>query len=597
MLGLPGLLLLGIGAQWLAWRLKLPSILLLLLAGFVVGPFTGNALLDPDELLGEELHHIVSLAVAVILFEGGLTLHLRELRGSGWAVTSLILIGPVITMSVVTVLARWTLGFEWESSMLLGAILVVTGPTVIGPLLRHVRPSGVVGKVVRWEGIVTDPIGAIVAVLVFQAFLHGEAERGLATRGLARAIGAGGGFGLVGGLVTVFLLKRRLVPDFLHAPVTMALAVLAYVGANNVQGEAGLLAVTLMGMLLANQSRVVVDHILEFKENLRVILIGLLFILLAARLPMKEFQEIDLRSVTFLALLIFVSRPLTVFLSTIGTGLTWREKVFVSWMAPRGIVAAAVASLFALDLDPARFPLAAARLVPVVFLVIIGTVLVYGLTAAPLARRLGLAKQLTQGVLFVGAHAWARELARALVVSDIDVILADTNHKNVQTARIEGLNAHYGNVLTEDFEHDVPIESLGFMVAVTHSDEVNALACIKFGSLLGRNHVFQLTTDQAQSGSDALPAHMRGAALFSGEADYFYIERRLREGAIVKRTRLSEEFGYQDFRALYEQPEAPVLPLFLIDAQGRLTICSPQEKLDPQPGDLLIALVDPGEEE
>lgn len=591
MLGLAGILLLGVGAQWLAWRLRIPSILLLLLAGFAIGPATGQRLLDPDALLGEALQPFVSLAVAVVLFEGGLSLRVRELRGAGRAVLGLVLLGPVITLALVTLCAHSVLGFQWGPALLVGAILVVTGPTVIGPLLRHVRPVGSVGRIVRWEGIVTDPIGAILAVLVFQAFLHeAEPARGIALVGLSKAIVAGGACGAVGGLGVVQMLRRRWIPDFLHAPVTLAVALACFVAADHVQHESGLLAVTLMGMWLANQRRVVVEHIVEFKENLRVLLVSMLFILLAARVPASEFERVDLRSVGFVLLVIFAVRPAMVFLATPMSGLGWRERLFLSWMAPRGIVAAAVASVFALEMDAERFP-EAARLVPVIFLVILMTVAVYGLTAAPVARWLGLSRGVSQGVLFVGAHAWARQLALALQGADVEVLLVDTNYGEVQAARIAGLPAHYGSVVAEDLMHVSAMDGIGQLLALTHNDHVNALACLQFGPSLGRDRVFQLAGEDGGASDPSLPAHLRGRPLFDTELGYWDLEARFRAGATVKRTRLSEEFTLADFHAAHDREGAPAVPLFRVGRDGVVEPFLAEEEVRTEEGDALVALV------
>ncbi len=592
MIEIAGILLLGIGAQWLAWRLRIPSILLLLLIGFTVGPFTRQALLDPEAMFGETLRPIVALSVAVILFDGGLSLRFRELKGTGWAVTSLIVIGPVLTFAAVTTIAHWPLGFGWRPAALLGAILVVTGPTVIGPLLRSVRPAGAVGRIVHWEGIVTDPIGAIVAVLVFQAFLHGDPNHDIALVGLGKAMLAGGGMGAMGGFVVAFLLKKKLVPDFLHAPVTLAIALFAFVVSDEIQHESGLLAVTLMGVLLANQRKVAIEHIVEFGENVRVILVSTLFIVLAARLPLEVFTQIDLRSIAFVVLLILVVRPVVVFLATIGAGLKLNERVFIAWMAPRGIVAAAVAVAFAEELDAELFP-EATQLVPVVFLVIIATVLVYGLTAGPLARRLGLSRGAPQGVLFFGAHAWARAMAKSLAGAGLDVLLVDTNYREVQAARIDGLRAHYGNILAHEFELRVPLDGIGHLVSQTHNDEVNALACIQFTSTFGRGQVHQLVPDDDEPGGEELPSHLRGHALYGSQVHYWTLESRFRGGAVVKRTQLSEEFGYEQFLEEYATPDAPVIPLFIIDSDKKLEVLNVDEPVKPGPGDTIVALVDP----
>jgi len=278
--------------------MRMPSILFLLVFGFLAGPVTG--LLDPDALLGELLLPIVSISVAIILFEGGLTLRLEELREIGGVVLALVTLGAIVTWSLAAAAAHFVLGLEVQVAVLLGAVLVVTGPTVIGPLLRHVRPTGRVADILKWEGIVIDPIGALLAVLVFEALLVG-----------------------------------------------------AFVLSNHLQAESGLFAVTLMGLVLDNQKHVAVKHILDFKENLSVLIISALFILLSDRLEPSHFSHFGMESVLFLAILIFVARPTSVLTSTLRSDLDWRERLFLSWMAPRGIVAAAVASVFALKLSAA----------------------------------------------------------------------------------------------------------------------------------------------------------------------------------------------------------------------------------------------------
>lgn len=598
MSGLASILFLGIGAQWLAWRLGFPSILLLLVVGFVAGPLTGA--LDPDQLLGDALLPFVSLSVAAILLEGGLSLRLRDLRGVGGAVRNLIVIGASITFVLAALAAKLTLDVQNGTALLIGGVLVVTGPTVIVPLLRHVRPSGSVGSVVRWEGIVTDPFGAILAVLVFQVMsLHGGGGGSAAAEtaeGLARAFLFGGAFGLAGAAAYVGLQRADLLPDFLESSCALTLGLGSFVAANHFQHESGLLAVTLMGILLANQRWVTIEHILDFKENLRTLLISSLFILLAARLPLEQFTAFDLRTALFVALLILVVRPLSVFLSTLGTQLSWREKVFVAWMAPRGIVAAAVASVFALELREIGHP-DAHRIVPVIFAVIVITVTVYGLTAGPLARRLGLARSNPQGVLILGAHEWARELALALRALDVSVLLVDRNYHDVNRARIAGLDAYYGNILSEEFELRAPLHEMGFLLCLTPNDEVNALACLHFAPQFGRANQFQLSPERIEKRSDdSIPAHLRGRVLFGEELDFWELQARFRKGAVVKRTRLSEEFPFEAFRATYEKDEHPVVPLFLVSEDGRLSVISAGAEVDPEPGDTLVALVRPEEE-
>ncbi|MCH6551717.1 MAG: cation:proton antiporter, partial [Planctomycetes bacterium] len=379
LLALAAVIVLGVGAQWLAWRLRIASILLLLLVGFFAGPVSGELLgspiVDPDALLGDLLLPFVSLAVALILYEGGLTLRFAELGKDAGVVWRLVTLGAGLT-GVLCGLAAWAvLGLSPPLAVLLGAVLVVTGPTVIVPLLNQIRPGGRVGAILRWEGIVIDPVGAMLAVLVFEVIVLGDPQgaAGHVVEGLLRTLAVGGGFGIAAGLGLAVILRYFWVPGNLENAVSLMFVVGVYTVAHAVQPESGLLAAVVMGVTLANQRLVDVRHIVEFKENLRVLLISSLFILLAARLEINDLLDIGWGGLLFVVILIVI-RPLAVGLSTLGCGLSWKELAFISVMAPRGIVAAAVASVFALRLAEQGHE-EASLLVPLTFLTIIGTVL------------------------------------------------------------------------------------------------------------------------------------------------------------------------------------------------------------------------------
>ncbi|HEX8199719.1 MAG TPA: cation:proton antiporter, partial [Isosphaeraceae bacterium] len=427
---LASIVVLGVGAQWLAWRLKLPAILLLLLAGFLAGPALEWAgyrrLVDPDRLLGDLLLPVVSLSVAVILFEGGLSLNLAELVHSGGVIRNLVTLGAAVTWGVATVAARVVLGLTWPLATLLGAILVVTGPTVIGPLLRHVKPTGRTGPILRWEGIVIDPIGAMLAVLVFEAIPQPKLPSVLAVllAGSLKTVLIGGGIGLAGALAVVLFLRRYWIPDFLQNPVTLMTVVAAFTASNALRPESGLFAVTAMGIILANQGHVTVKPIAEFKESLTILLVSALFIVLASRLTIGQIASVGPRSVLFTLVLMLVARPAAVAVSTIGSGLSWGERAFLAAMAPRGIVAASVAAVFALRLRASGVE-GADRLVPATFAVIVGTVGVYGLAATRVARRLGLSPS-HPGFLIAGANPVARAIGEALRAEGLPLLLVDT---------------------------------------------------------------------------------------------------------------------------------------------------------------------------
>ncbi len=596
LVGLTAVVALGVAAQWLAWRVRLPSILLLLIVGFSAGALTG--FLDPDALLGDLVAPIVSLSVAIILFEGGMSLDVAELREIGKVVRNLATTGALVTWGGSTALAYWLLDFDFPLSLLFGALLIVTGPTVIGPLLRHIRPNARVGSAVKWEGIVNDPIGAILAVLVFEAIMAGEPDSGVsvAILGVLKAAGTGVFFGMLGAGVLVLLLRRHWIPDFLQNPASLAVVLTVFTVSNLVQAESGLLTVTVMGSALASQRLVTVRHIVEFKENLRVLLISMLFILLAARVELSAFQDTTGASIVFLLCLIVVVRPVSILAATLRTSLNWRERTFLCFMAPRGIVAAAVSSIFAFELTerPGGYP-GAERLIPITFLVIVATVGFYGLTAAPAARRLGVASPNPQGLLLAGAAPWVRSLARLLKERKVTVLLVDTNWANVIAARQNGVQAYYGNILLEHVMEELNLNGIGSFLAMTPNDEVNALAALHFGELFGRSGVYQLAPSGTGTGArkSAIPKHLRGRALFREGLSHSQIAERFNAGSEIKATGLTDEFDYNDFRALYGET---AIPLLTVNVAGDVQVFTAERPPTPRPGQTLISLVDPKKE-
>lgn len=510
LLGLASILILGVGAQWLAWRLRLPSILLLLLSGFLFGPVTG--LIDPDALFGQLLFPIVSICVAIILFEGGLSLKLSELPQAGQVIFRLISLGTLITWPIIALAAHYVLGLDWALSVLLGAILVVTGPTVVGPLLRQIQPKGQTGTVLKWEGILIDPVGAVLAVLVFEAILAGKFEQatGFIVWGIFQTLLIGIVLSLVASAVMILSFKKHWVPDHLQNGLSLFWVIGSFALSNWLHPESGLLTVTLMGIMVANQKWIAFKHIVEFKENLRTLLIGTLFILLASRLELDTLLTLGWAGVVFLAVVILVARPLSVWVSTLGSGFNWREQLFLSWLAPRGIVAASVASLFAFELSEHGYA-GAEQLVSATFLVIVGTVALYGLTAGPLARALGLAEENPQGILFVGAHAFARRCATLLQEHGFRTILIDTNEYNIRASQQANLTAYCGNAVSEVVLEHLELSGIGRLVAMTSNDEVNSLAALHFPEVFSRTEVYQLPFRHDHE--EELPAHLRGQFL------------------------------------------------------------------------------------
>lgn len=586
---LAGILAAGVGAQWLAWRLHLPSILLLLIAGFILGPVT--EFVDPDELLGDLLLPLVSVAVAVILFEGGLSLRVRDLLDIGGVVPRLVTIGAAITGFLGALGAHVIIGLDEGVAILAGAILIVTGPTVIVPMLEQIRPIGRVSTILRWEGIVIDPIGATLAVLVFEGVVVGDlgGASSLAIEGIARTLGAGILIGGGAGFALALLLGRYWIPDSLQNAVTLTFVVGVTTVCDAFQDESGLLAAVVMGVVLANQQLASVRHIIYFKENIRVLLLAGLFIVLAARLSFDDIEAVGFGGLAFIALMIIVVRPLSVFASTAGSTLSWQERLFLSGVAPRGVVAASVASIFAIGLAEEGIG-DANELVPVVFGTVVGTVAVYGVLSPLLARRLGLARPNPQGIVIVGAHGWAREIARVLADNDVSVLLVDSNRPNVTAARLAGLNATSANILGEETVHELDLSEKGRILAMTPNDEVNTLAVQHFIEHFGRAEVYQLAPKgDAESERRSVPREQRGRVLFDTALTYGRLEEAFRAGATVKATQLSEQFTLESLAAQHGH----VVPLFLVSPNGTVSVFATDKRPPGRPGQVVISLTMP----
>ncbi len=588
----------GIAAQWLAWRMRVPAILLLLGFGFAT-----NLWIDPTRIIDDTLlFPVVSLSVAIILFDGGLSLKIRDLRTTSSSLVRLVTIGCLITWILATFAARLIFS-SWELAALAGAIYTVTGPTVIGPLIRHVRPNPTVSSIAQWEGIVIDPIGALLAVLVSVVVSSSTVTQ--AAFDVVYSLFATAGIAGVLGFATAFLLiqsfRRHLVPDYLQSSVLLAAVLLNYTVSNLIQSESGLATVTVLGIILANQRSVSISHLVEFKENLGVLLISVLFILLASRYRFMDLLSLGWQGGLFLALLIFLIRPLSVMISTYGTALRRNERIFLSFLAPRGIVAAAVSSVFALefshlsDVNPAidaSIVSEAEKLVPLTFLVIVGTVSFYGVTAAPLARYLGISEQNPQGILFAGADKFVRSIASVLQKEQVRTLLVDTNYSNIAAARMLGLPTANASVLAEYARDQLDLAGLGRFIAMTPNDQVNSLAALEFNEVFERAELYQLPPNVSGKQREALSLESKRARyVFQGGTTHQQLSDLMENrGFVVKSSRISAEFTYNQYREQYG-PDAVLL--FAISEKRRLRVYTDENTQLPQPGEIVIALVPP----
>ena len=579
---------LALACQVMAWWLKLPAILFLLLIGILAGPVTGW--IDPQALLGDLLFPFISLSVAIILFEGSLTLKFEEIRGLERVVQRLITVGLLTTWIVTSLAARWLANFSWEIAFLFGAVTVVTGPTVIVPMLRTVRPTAHIANILRWEGIVIDPIGALLAVLVFEFILAGQggAALGHAVVVFGEIIAGGFTLGAVGGQALGIVLRRHLLPEYLHNLATLALLAGIFALSNLLVEESGLLAVTVMGVWLANMKDVNIEDILDFKESLSLLLISILFILLAARVEFSQIQQLGWAAAGVFVVIQFVARPLKVAIATLGSSLRWRERALLSWIAPRGIVAAAISALFALRLQDQGYP-QAALMVPLTFLVIIGTVVLQSATARPLARWLGVAEPEARGFLMIGANPVARHIAEALHEQGVDVILTDSYWDNIRAARMAGLRTFYGNAVSEYADRHLDLVGIGSLLALSPQDDVNALASLRYRPEFGANAVYSLvpSTGKGEGGKHVTAVRRFGRLLFADGITFTKLSSLISQGAEIRSTTLSEDFDYDAF---LEERGAKTIQLFAITPKGDVKPFTTTTELKPGSGWKVIAL-------
>jgi len=585
-----GLLTVGFLAQWVAWRVRLPAILFLLLAGIVAGPVLGA--LDPDKVLGELLFPLVSLAVALILFEGSLTLRFHELPGIGRAVRGLVSYGAVASLLLLAWAAHVIAGLAWPIALLFGALACVTGPTVISPMLRTLRPNARIANTLRWEGIVIDPLGALFAVLIYEAIVSRQEGHTIgifvATIGCGAVVGAGAAW-----LMAVFL-RRQLIPEYLQNYAVLAAVLLAFSLSNTLTHESGLLAVTIMGIALGNIRGVHIDDILDFKESLTTVLVSMLFILLAARLQWPLPDGMLGAGLALFVVAQLLVRPVVVLISSLGSHLSWRERALIGWVAPRGIVAASVSALFALRLDALGVP-GAEALVPLVFTLIIGTVVLQSATARPLALWLKVAEPEPRGVLVFGSDLVARAIGKTLADAGFRVVLADDDWDGIRLARMDGLSTFFGNPTSAHAERHLDLTGIGRLLALSTHRERNSLACLHYRQEFGRQRVYRLRNLTPQESTDraALTGSLLAPPLFDEEMTHGRFAQMLEDGWRIKTTRLSTSFDWPSFIAQYGRD---TVLMFCVEERGNLRVASTKRELEPKPGWTVIALVPPAVE-
>ena len=489
------LVALGIIAQWFAWRFRIPSILLLSVFGILVGPVLGW--INPVEDFGKAMDVLIKLAVSIIMFEGGLSLKFKDLKLAGSGVRRLVFLGLPISWILGTICAYYIIDLSFPVATMLGAILVVTGPTVIGPMLRQTKLNNRVSSLIRWEGILNDPVGVLLAIFLFEYFTLAHQGQNIVLAIFLAIISS-----LVLGILSAYLIKytfnNGLIPDFLKVPVMLGMVILVYTTSNLIQQESGLLAVTVFGSILANIGLDIIQEVKRFKEDITVFLISAVFIILTASLDVSHLKIINTDIILFFIAILFVVRPAAVGLSTIGTNLSLQERILAGWIAPRGVVAASFAGLFAPRMIEQGFH-GAEFIVPIVFSIVLITISVHSLSLRPLARKLKLSKEENNDVIIVGAHTWTMELAKVLKRENIHVTLVDSSQRNLISARKRNINTFCGDVISDYYEESP--ESLNFaatkyLLAATDNDAHNTLICSTFVKSQDVDYPLHLSTHE-----------------------------------------------------------------------------------------------------
>lgn len=603
MLELAGIIILGIIAQWLAWRTRVPAILPLILIGLIVGPLStlwsedGNKWLEPiyqgDEtgngiFPGQILFYFVSLSIGIILFEGGLTLQMKEIKGLRNAILKLISIGSLVTFIGAGVAAHYIMGLNWSISFLFAGLIIVTGPTVIAPILRNVPLNKNISTVLKWEGILIDPVGALVAVLVYEFIVSGvgSAYTFQAMAGFMKIIILGSSIGFTSAYMLYYLIKRKLIPHYLLNVFSLALVLTVFVASDLLAHESGLLAVVVMGMVLGNLDVPEVKGILDFKESLSILLISMLFILLSANIDVKHLLLLwDWRCLLLFAVVVIILRPAGVFLSTYKSELSTKEKSFISWVGPRGIVAAGIASLFGLRLVERGFA-GAEYITPLVFMVVLGTVLINATTARIVAKWLGVILESSDGVMIVGINRSSKFIAQYLQNAGRNVVLIDNNDKSVESAKKNGLQAFKQNIYSDYLSDRLEFLDIGYVMSMTSSPEVNNYAVNKYRADFGENGAYRLVTpEEMKLDYENIPEE----CLFSKEVDYINL------GEIVRDYPYYHEINLESsahFKLAIEKITNKIksTPLFIkkVSTEKILILTAKSKDIEIEKGDILI---------
>jgi len=583
--------LLGIGSQWVAWKYRMPAIVVMSVVGLLVGPVFG--IINPEADFGDLYSPIISVAVAIILFEGSLNLNFKELRGLGKPVFRISTIGAFIAWILGSLTAHYIAGLSWAVAFVIGGLFIVTGPTVILPLLRQSKLKPRPAKILKWEGIIVDPIGALLAVFAFEiiTYITATDPDGTALILFFAASIFAAFLGFICGRGIGWMFEFGLIPEFLKSPAVFIVVIFSFTLSDTIAHETGLLAVTAMGLTLANMGINSVQDMRHFKENISILLISTIFIMLAASLKVDVLLHIFTPNIIgYVLLMMFVVRPISIFLSTIGTGLSLNEKALVGWIAPRGIVALTVSGYFASILADSGYE-DASLITTLTFGLVFFTVVAHGFSISWLAKKLHLSLEGRPGVIIIGSNTFTVELAKSFMKTKTPVIIVDESWEDLRLARESGVPFYHGAMLSEQTEYNLDTLPYEYLISATEYHSYNALICTTFMPEYGRTNVFRISPymDIDLNTGDTV-AKIGGRILFKEDVTLDDLNQKIDAGYVFKHTTLTDKFNYEQYKK--EKDDASIF-LYVIKPSATLRFYSEEIKLNPEAGDVIVSLIPP----
>ena len=587
------IIFLGVFSQWLAWKISKPAIVIMSLAGLIVGPFLN--IIVPSQVLGDSIYKsIISISVALILFEGSLSLDFKEITDTKMTIKRIVVFGALISWILGSLSAYFLAGLSITTSLVIGALLIVTGPTVIIALLRQAKLDSKVSTILKWEGILVDPMGAILAVLSFEAaevFASSSVSPGILVKfGIGVLIAVA--IGVLVGIGTGRALQKNYFPEYLKSAIVLCLVLGTFSLSESITHETGLLAVTVMGVILANMHISSIEQVKHFNENISILLTSSVFVMLTSSLSRSILVDIfQLKIILFVLSMLFIVRPLSIWISTIGTDLNIREKTLIGWIAPRGIVALTVTGYFS-NLLVEEGHQDAELLLALTFALVIVTVIAHGFSIQPLAKKLGLAHDGKPGLVIVGSNPFSVALAKFLKDWDVPTLIVDYSGKNLENIINTDIETYQGEILYEVANYNLDLVIYKKMLLNTPIPLYNILVSNEFVSRFEHTSsicIINVLGDKVRSDFKELQK-IGVPRLGDYRATYLSLIRLVEDGYDFAATQITEELTEEEYYRLMDYRR---INIFTMTESGDIEFFTTEHKPRISSGDYIVSLTPP----